>query len=76
MMHAKWRSGATCSEESHAALKRDARRWAAEVDCIGEIDLGDGLVVVLGNCRRCQSTLAVERVVGGFQVSVGNAKTR
>jgi len=75
-MHAKWQSAARCSEESHAALKHDARRWAAEVDCIGEIDLGDGTVVVLANCRRCQSTLAVERVVGEFQVSAGNAKLR
>lgn len=50
-----------CTQESHADLKRDPARWAAEVEPIGEIDVGDGSIVVLANCRHCQSTLAVER---------------
>ena len=50
-----------CTEQSHADLKLDAERWAAEVDVIGEIDIGDGAVIVLANCRACQSTLAIER---------------
>ena len=50
-----------CTEQSHADLKVDAERWASEVELIGEIDMGDGSVVVLANCRACQSTLAVER---------------
>jgi hypothetical protein len=50
-----------CTQQSHADLKLDVARWAAEVEPIGEIDAGDGVIVVLGNCRHCQSTLAVER---------------
>jgi hypothetical protein len=50
---------AMCTRESHADLKRDPRRWASEVDPIGEIVAGDGSVFVLANCRACQSTLAV-----------------
>jgi len=50
-----------CTEQTHLDLKLDAARWAAEVVLIGEIDIGDGCVIVLANCRACQSTLAVER---------------
>jgi hypothetical protein len=52
----------TCTKQSHEELKSDPLRWATEVDPIGQIDAGDGAVLVLGNCRRCQSTLAIERV--------------
>ena len=52
----------TCTRQSHEELKSDSRRWAAEVDPIGQIDMGGGATLVLGNCRRCQSTLALERV--------------
>lgn len=52
---------AACTAQSHEALKRDARRWATELDPIGEIDAGGGMVVLLANCRLCRSTLAVER---------------
>ena len=51
-----------CTRQSHEELKGDSLRWATEVDPIGQIDAADGAVLVLGNCRRCQSTLAVERV--------------
>jgi hypothetical protein len=50
-----------CTEQSHTELKLDAERWAVEVEVIGEIDVGDGSVVVFANCRACQSTLAIAR---------------
>ncbi len=52
---------AACTEQSHAALKNDAGRWATEVEPIGELDVGGGLVILFANCRACHSTLAVER---------------
>jgi hypothetical protein len=50
-----------CTKQSHEELKSDSLRWATEVDPIGQIDAGDGAVLMLGNCRCCQSTLAIER---------------
>ncbi|HEX6836016.1 MAG TPA: hypothetical protein VF334_05550 [Polyangia bacterium] len=47
--------------ESHDDLKGDRDRWAAEIDLIGEIEMGDGRIVVLANCRTCHSTLAIDR---------------
>lgn len=50
-----------CTERSHEELKSDDARWDAELDPVGEIDVGDGSVVLLANCRACRSTLAVYR---------------
>jgi hypothetical protein len=50
-----------CTLQSHDDLKHDHDRWAAALDLIGEIDVGNGRVVVLANCRACHSTLAIDR---------------
>jgi hypothetical protein len=42
-------------------IKNDSTRWATDVEFIGEIDLGTGCIVVLGNCRACRSTLAIRK---------------
>lgn len=54
-----------CTFQSHDDLKHDRDRWAADLDLIGEIEIGDGRVVVLANCRACHSTLAIDRERAG-----------
>jgi mono/diheme cytochrome c family protein len=48
-----------CTRQSHEDLKNDSMRWARETERIGEINVGDGNVIVLANCRACHSTLVV-----------------
>lgn len=59
-----------CTIESHEDIKKDSRRWATEVERIGEMDFGDGHVLVLANCRACRSTLVIEiDPISGFKRS-------
>ncbi len=48
-----------CTQDDHDEIKRDAETFHRETEPKGYMDLGDGEPLELGNCRRCNSTIAI-----------------